>query len=311
MFEFYLHWEHELAAAQLILAMLGMGMTLRPRDFGEILSSPRNILMIAAGQIVLAPLVAILVARLLRLPDEILFGMILTTAMPGGALSNIYTYLARGNIPLSITATTFATASCVITAPLVLRVFAAVTIPDSFVMPAGLLMFDIGAYLLLPLGVGMICRRFAPERAEGIHQYFVRGSLLVLGLHVVGALGSGRLDVWSHGWRTPVGLVLFGVIVMVVMVQGSRLLGHSRKDASTMGIEVTLRNTFLALLIKADLFPASAEANPMEQAVLYVTLFYGGASLAIGFGPILINRFLTSATSTQAPSESGESPAND
>ena len=106
MVDFYIKWEHELACLQLTLAMLGMGMTLRPRDFADVAKSPFSVVFILGGQLALASMLAIFISRVMGLPNGIAFGLIVMAAMPGGALSNIYAYLGRGNIPLSITATT-------------------------------------------------------------------------------------------------------------------------------------------------------------------------------------------------------------
>ena len=306
MIDLFIEWEHALASLQLTLAMLGMGMTLRPRDFADIVVSPSSVVLILIGQMILAPLLAIGISKAMGLPSGIAFGLIVITAMPGGALSNIYAYLGRGNIPLSITATTVATGLCVVTTPLLLRVYSTFAIPESFSMPIAHLISEIVLFLLLPLLAGMAFLRFFAKHALLAQKILVRCTLALVAVYITGALASGRLEIWQYGWKTPVGIALFVAILLLGTIQGARLLGCSRKDASTVGIEIVIRNAFLALLIKTDLFPASEEVHPMEQATLYVILFYGGASLVFGMSPVIINRLVMRKESDDGTSDSDD-----
>ncbi len=108
---------------------------------------------------------------------------------------------------------------------------------------------------------------------------------------VVGALGSGRIDVTEYGWRLPVLLVVFIYASLILTRRLSMLVGYNWSDAFTMGIEVALRNGNLAIALAATLFPASRPDDPIGRAVFFTTLFYAGALLVLAMISVGLRRF--------------------
>ncbi|MBP85383.1 MAG: hypothetical protein CMJ64_01490 [Planctomycetaceae bacterium] len=283
--------EYHLSIMLLVTAMVGMGATLTVQEFGDICRAPHGVLSVLIAQIVVTPLLAIALAYLFRLPSGVSFGLLLIAAMPGGLFSNLITYFGRGNVALSITATAVSTLLCLISTSFVLRVYGATYLPDDFAMPVGRILFEIACFLLSPLLLGMAIRRVWPDQAPFVSRNFIRLSAILLGLFVVGAIGSGRIEIASHGWRTPLALLLFGALSMWTGVGVATLFRLSPDDRFTVSIEVQVRNGSLALLLKAALFPAVADvADPIGDGVLYVVLFYAGASLALGAYEACIKR---------------------
>ena len=283
MFSFYPDVEYPLAAAQLILAMLGMGTTLRPADFWGVARAPKGIVLVLATQYALAPLLAMLAARALELPAGIAVGMVLVAGMPSGSLSTVFAHLGRGNTALAISAAAISTLLCLVATPLVLETFAKDSLPADLLMPIGTVAFEIVFLLLLPLAVGLLIGRYAPERKTRIGKWCIRGSLAVLAAIVVGSLGSGRLDLSAYGWRTPASLAAFAVWSYVLARAVAFAARCDSRDGYTVGMGVLLRNCNLAVLVKASLFldAAAGASGNLPGGVLFVALFYGGASLVV------------------------------
>ena len=286
----YAKYEYTLAVVQVILAMLGMGTTLTVQDFWNIVRHPFGIALILTFQFLLFPFVAFSMGRFLSLPDGVAVGLILVTSVPSGSISNILTLLGRGNIPLSITATTASTLMCLLTTPLILRFYALQYLPDEFEMPTGLILGQISMCLLIPLSIGMLVCRFSPASREHISKWMIRGSLVALALLVVGSLGSGRIQLNEYDWQVPVSIVVLGILTAIVVDQLAQRLSLPRDESFTAAIEVTVRNTNLAVLLKASLFPAASAMDALGNQVLFVALFYGGASLVISTVPIIQRR---------------------
>src|SRR6185369_3132431 len=95
MFDRYPQYEHLIAQLQLICLMLGTGATLSPGDFWRILRRPKYLLVGAVGQYLLTPLLAVLLSRWFGAAPGITVGLILVAAMPGGALSKVFTVAAK------------------------------------------------------------------------------------------------------------------------------------------------------------------------------------------------------------------------
>ncbi len=282
MFDFYLQHEYWFAATQLILAMLGMGATLRPADFVRVFAAPRGFCVGIVLQLLMVPLLAWFFVRQVGGSPGLAVGLAVCAAVPGGTVSNVFTYLARGHIALSIALTAMATLACLLTTPLILQALIAEHLPAGFRMPAGRIAMEIALTLLLPLVLGMVFLRLLPGSAPRFSRFCIRGSLFCIGLIVIGALGAGRLDLESFGAANIGRVVAFIACLAIISLALPRLLGSAAADVAAINIEITVRNTNLGVLIKASLFPAAVGvADPLGDQVLFTVLLYGGLMLLL------------------------------
>jgi BASS family bile acid:Na+ symporter len=294
MFDAYLRYEWWFAAAQLSLAMFGMGATLRADDFIAVFKQPRAFSVGFVVQVVGIPLIALALNAALALPPGIAFGIILVAAMPGGAMSNVVTYFAKSNVPLSIALTAVVTLTCMVTTPLVLRLLGGDLVPDDFVMPVGAIAFDIAVCLLVPLTLGMMAGAPLANATRGlIARWCIRASLAVVLLITIGSAGAGRLDAGAYGGGAVLAVLLFAFLVQQAGTLPGLLFGLARADIGAISIETAIRNTNLALLLKASLFPAVAGvADPLADAVLFTALLFAGLAAPLTIPVIVVHRRL-------------------
>jgi BASS family bile acid:Na+ symporter len=291
MFDLYLRYEFVFAGLQLSLAMFGMGAQLSVRDFLEVFREPRSFVLGMLVQLLAVPIVALLVSQALGLTAGIATGLILIAAVPGGTMSNVVTYLARGNIALSIALTAVTTIGCLVVTPFILQLLAGHALPDDFAMPAKQIAFDIASFLLLPLAIGMLVHARLPETRDLISKRSIQMSLFIILLMVIGATGAGRVDPLQHGLTAVLGVIAVGIGGQVVALVVSRASGMPTRDAVAVAIEVTIRNSNLALMLKASLFPAvPGVPDPFGDGVLYVALAYGAFSLPIILPLVILHR---------------------
>src|SRR5699024_6824648 len=137
------------------IVMFGMGLTLEPVDFKLVLTKPLSIIGGVLAQFIIMPLAAFIIAYLLKLPPELAAGLVLLGSVPGGTASNVMVYLARGNLPLSITMTSFSTLLAPIVTPLLLLLLAGQWLP---VDPVSMFM-SIIQVIIIPILLGFIVRR--------------------------------------------------------------------------------------------------------------------------------------------------------
>ncbi len=291
MFDWFPHYEYHLASAQLALAMLGMGALLAPRDFVEVVRSPRALSIGLVIQLIVAPGVAFALGRLLPVEAGIAAGLVLVAAVPGGTMSNVVTYLGRGNIALSIALTGVTTVGALVTTPLILELFVGEFLPPDFEMPVARVAWEIGVTLLLPLGAGMLFGGRFPEWREPVSTWAIRASIAVILLMVVASAGSGRVDPEVLG---PAGIgsifALAGACQLTAWL-ACRGGGLVTADRTAVVIEATIRNINLAVLVKASLFPAVAGvADPIGDAMFFTALMYGGVAFLFATPPIVIAR---------------------
>ena len=293
MFDLYIQYEYWFAAAQLGLAMLGMGATLRVRDFTAIARDPRGVIIGMVLQLIAVPALAALFLTVFELDPGVAIGLALCAAIPGGTMSNVFTFLGRGHVALSIGLTGVTTIACLLTTPIILRLLIAQHMPADFVMPAAQIAREIALILLLPLVLGMLCLRLMPAIAPTLSRTCIRGSVFIILLILIGATGSGRVDLVRFGSYNLMIVLLFMLLLASMSLLLPRLLKVNRPDTTAINIEVTVRNGNLGLLIKASLFPALVGvADPVGDNVLFTVLVYGGAALLVGVGQIYLHRYL-------------------
>ncbi len=279
-------WEYWVAAGQLIFAMIGMGATLTVLDFRNILRRPQGVAFVFVFQYLVCPFLALGLARWFDLSPGMTLGLLVVAAMPSGAMSNIYTYLGRGNVPLSITATTASTLACLVLTPVVLRLLEPPGLPSDFEMPVLRILQEIILCLLLPLTIGMAIGHRWSHGRHTVAKWSIRACLLFLSILVVGSLFSGQIDIFEHGLKVPFVMLLFGAILLGPVQILALLIGFKEDEAYTVGIEITMRNCNVALLLKAAIWPAGVALGEIGEGVLYAALFYGGMSLFLCLLPI-------------------------
>ena len=288
MFDFYPHYERHFAQLQLVLFMLGMGATLTIGDFVGVLKRPRSLIVALAGQMLLMPLVAVAINRVFGLTEGIAVGILLTSAMPGGTLAKAFVYLAKGNVPLAISLTVLTTVGSLVTVPATLGLLARDYIPADFAMPVGEIVLDVCGFLLTPLAVGMVLGRMLPTWRKRISKTAVRVGFVVVAAMVLCSLASGRIKPGEHGWRVPLAVIAFCLVGMQLNMLPFRLCRWPREDTVAAGIEVTMRNMNLALLLKAVLFPEDGSLASLGPEVLFVILFYAAVAMGAGL-PLSLN----------------------
>ena len=302
MFAHYPDYEIWFARTQLILFMLGLGVHLRVHHFIEVLRRPRSFLVGLIGHIVVIPFVALALNRLFNLEPRFALGLILVAAMPGGGMSKVFVFLGRGNAALSITLTAISTFATIVTVPATLQLLAADYVPDGFTMPVGDIVIDVLGFLIAPLAVGMLIARVLPHQRLAVGRWAVRiGFVVVLGM-IVGALGSGRIRPGEYGLIVPIPIILFCLIGQQLNMVPFYIFDLPRADRLAVGIEVTMRNMNLALLLNTSLF---ADNVALYGGVLYVVLFYAATAMICGFPLAMNHRRLWQRDERKRPSHNG------
>lgn len=280
--EIYIQYEYWVAAFQLAFAMLGMGATLTVGDFKDVLREPKAVTFGTLVQLALVPLVAYFFIQAAGVAGGIAVGIALIAAIPGGTTSNIFTYFAKGSVPLSISITGITTLACLITTPLILGLLIIEYLPADFSMPTAQIVSDIAWTLLLPLAVGMVLLAKLPNQAPSISKWSIRLSLLGILMIIVGSSSAGRLDIDAFGTHNMLLIFLFLAILWFASWAMTKLMRLSKPDCTAIEMEVVVRNVNLGVLIKASMFPVVAGgSNQIGDTVLFAILLYGGIQMLL------------------------------
>jgi BASS family bile acid:Na+ symporter len=150
--------------ALVFFAMVVVGMELTAEDFRRVARQPVTVVAATLGQFVLLPVIGWLLVRCLDIQPAIARGVLLVAACPSGAMANVYTYLARANVALSVTLTAVSCLAAVLTTPLALAAPQAQNGGSTgFPVPFGMLAGQLCLLLVLPVLTGMGIRRRCPD----------------------------------------------------------------------------------------------------------------------------------------------------
>lgn len=237
------------------LVMFGMGISLKSDDFMAIIKSPRPILLGLALQFLCMPFFAWAISSWLHLPLMLVTGMILVGASPGGTASNVICYLAKGNVALSITITTFSTLLAVVATPLLSLLYLGKQID----VPAMKMLLDILKIIILPVAAGLIINQLFDKYLQSVKHIFPLISVfsIVLIIAIIVALNEPRLG--------SIGLILISAVALhnasglLVGYWLPRVLGLDKRTCKTLAIEVGMQNSGLAVALAVKYFaPAAA-----------------------------------------------------
>ncbi len=222
--------------------MFGMGLTLSPKDFKIVLSRPKDILIGCLAQFTIMPLLAWLLTLAFSLPKELALGVILVGCCPGGTASNVITYLAKGDLALSVGMTACSTLLAPIVTPLLVWLMAGTMVN---VDTLGMLL-SIVYVVIAPIIAGLLCQHFLPRLTKTVTPYLPAFSSLAIAI-TVGIVVSHNAD----------RLMLGGMIVILVVILHNllglslgfaigRLLRLEKPKCVALSIEVGMQNSGLA-----------------------------------------------------------------
>jgi BASS family bile acid:Na+ symporter len=268
----------------LAAVMLGMGLGLVPEDFRRILRDPRAVTAGTLCQVVVLPLIALLIVRVVPKPPVIAVGLIVLALCPGGPSSNVITYLARGDVALSVTLTAVSSLITVFTIPVLanMAVRHLLGTDPAIQLPVGSTMLRIALITLVPTAAGMALRQRLPRTAAALERQVSRLAVALLTLIILALLIREAANVPGFVLRAGLAVVLLNGLGILAGCLASRLLGLPSGQRSCLAIEVGMQNATLALAITAGLL-----ANP-EMAI--PAALYGLVMYFSGFGLILVGR---------------------
>ena len=224
------------------IVMFGMGLTLKPHDFKVVFSRPKDVLIGTLAQFTIMPLLAYLLAHVFQLSPELTVGVILVGTCPGGTSSNVMSYLAKGDVALSVGMTAVSTVLAPVLTPLLTYVYAGETVDVNMVS----MFISIVQVVIVPIVLGFIVNHYFARVSERLVDVLPLVSTLAI-VAIAGAVVS----------VTAAKLMTCGLIVLCVVILhnllgyslgygAGKLLKMSPEKCRTVSIEVGMQNSGLA-----------------------------------------------------------------
>lgn len=224
------------------IIMFGMGTTLSLGDFARVLRVPRSVTIGMVLQFGVMPLTGFALASLFGFKPEVAAGIILVGAAPGGVASNVMTYLAKGDVALSVTMTACSTMMSPLLTPAAMKLLAGRYVP----IPFGEMMVSILYMIILPIVAGLIVNRVFRGSRRWLERALPIVSMAGICLIIAVITSLSRNELLSVGPALFAAVVLHNGIGYLLGYWGARILGENEITARTISIEVGLQNAGMA-----------------------------------------------------------------
>ncbi|TVQ05745.1 MAG: bile acid:sodium symporter family protein [Leptolyngbya sp. DLM2.Bin27] len=235
----------------LFAVMLGMGLGLKLEDFTRVLVYPKAVVVGLLAQLLLLPILGFVLASVFPLSPELAVGVMILAACPGGPTSNLVTYLARGNVALSITLTAISSLVTVFTIPLVVNLATGAFMGEatSLQLPFVATVLQIAVITMIPVAVGMALHHYLPQTAARLERGVKGLSLALLGLIIAGLLVQQRASVVSFFAQVGLVALTLNLAAMALGYLIARVAKLGRASATAITVEVGMQNGTLAIAI--------------------------------------------------------------
>lgn len=266
--------ETDLFTLGLGFLMLSMGLTLTFEDFRRCLRNPWTVGVGFVAQYFIKPLLGFFLAMTLNLSAPLATGLILVSCCPGGQASNVATYIAKGNVALSVLMTTCSTVGAIVMTPLLTKLLAGQLVPVDAVGLA-LSTFQV---VLVPTIVGVLLNEFFPKFTAKIISVTPLIGVILTTMLCASPIGQVAEVLKAQGAQLilPVALLhaaAFGIGYFLSKV----FFGES--TSRTIAIETGMQSSALGFLLAQKHFTNPLVAVPSAVSVVFMAV--GGSALAV------------------------------
>jgi bile acid:Na+ symporter, BASS family len=278
------------AVAGAVGTMVSMGLRLGIDDFRRIAQTPKALFTGLFGQMVLLPATAIFLAVYMDLPPAIAAGLILIGACPGGTMSNSLTYIARGDVALSVSLTTVTSSVAFLSLPLIM--LAGLSLIGTEAQQFSLPFIDTAVRVLLttivPVAAGMIVLQKWPSMAERVRTPLFWASLVAI-IFPSAMLAITRMPeiIEQFGVYAFTGALL-NIVMLILASVLAWLMSLPLKQMFTVILEVGMQGYGLVVVVALTI---------MNDFTLMVAgISYLGFSILTGLAIAFVGRRMISST---------------
>lgn len=236
-------FEQSLINIGLGFIMFIMGVTLNFKDIKLVFTRFKDVFIGCAAQYIVMPLVAFMLAKIFNLPPAFAIGLVLLGTCPGGTISNVMTYMAKGDTALSVALTTVSTFISPILTPFLTMVLAGAWLK----IDAKTMFFSIVQIVLLPTILGILVRFMVKDSLEKFTKAFVIFPIIIVVLINGMCVAPNRENLLNSSFILIVAVCLHNWIGYFIGYMVGSLAKMSSKHKKTISIEVGLQNASLAI----------------------------------------------------------------
>ena len=236
-------------------AMFGMGLTIKANDFRVVFTRPKELFTGCILQYTVMPLAAFVLAKVFQLPPDLALGFILVGCCPGGTASNVITYVAGGDVPLSVGMTVVSTLLAPVCTPVLVYFLAGSFVEVSIFA----MMRSVVKVVLIPVLAGILIYRIFPKQVNKIRDFLPLVSVAAIVMIVAGIVGTNAEKIVTCGALVMIVVALHNGVGLLLGTGAAKFLKLDERKVTAIGIEVGMQNSGLSI----SLATANFAANPL------------------------------------------------
>lgn len=259
----------------LSIILFTMGTTLKLDNFINVFKRPKEILIGLSAQYIVMPLLAVVIAGIFSLNPALTVGLILVGTVPGGTASDVITFLAGGDVALSVSLTAVST----IVSPILTPIITLLLIGNRIVFDPFEMFLSIIQIVIIPIVLGLILNYKFPEFCLRLKEYLPGISALVIAVIVAGVVGVNKQAIITSSISIITVIIVFYFLAMGIGALAGYLSGMKREQIITLSIELAFQNSGLSTGLAKTHFPGLSQAT-VPGALYSVWQNFAGSIIA-------------------------------
>ena len=265
----------KIAPICLALIMLGLGMGLTVQDFVRVGKQPKDFIVGLICQMILLPIIAFALIKILNTPLELALGVMIIAAAPGGVTSNVLTKFAKGDVALSVSLTAIISLISIFSVPFIVFKSADLLQISDMSEEISIIGISLKMFLVvtLPVIIGMLIRKFASGFISSKALIIQRLSILLFAI-VFSAIWIEEWDnITSFIMRAGLIALILNIVMMLVGYYVAKFFSTGIAQRKCISLECGLQNGTLAVFVSTQLFDEMVYMVPTAAyaLVMFVT----------------------------------------
>lgn len=257
----------------IFIIMLGMGLVLKWEDFTRVLKEPKAFSIGIICQLFMLPLVGYLVVSLFSLTPELALGLMILTFCPGGVTSNMFSYLYRGDVALSVSMTVLTSCLTPFTIPVFTAIMMEVLLDESqqFSLPVIKTIIHLFVITVIPIMIGMILHKKFPSFSARMEKPLKIFSITFLFFIIAAIVLKNWVNMSGFFMQAGAATLTLNILTMITGYLVAKFAQLKKPQTISIAIEICIQNGTLALMVSGTLLGSTVMTIPV---VTYCLLMF-------------------------------------
>ena len=263
----------KIAPLALALIMLGLGLGLTTQDFTRVLKTPKDFLIGFVSQLIILPIVAFVLIKILGTSAEIALGVRIIAAAPGGITSNVLTKFAKGDVALSVSLTAVISIISIVTVPLIVFTSAdllGISFADQNINITGTAL-KMALVVAVPVILGMIIRKFADNFISSKISFIDKVTGILFLIVFIAIWIEERENIVDYLAQAGLVVLILNIVMMIIAYYLAKTFASGIKQMKCISLECGLQNGTLAIFVATEI---SNDIVYMIPTAAYALIMY-------------------------------------